>query len=506
MRLSHVLLVLAIAAGTGCTSLNPYRTFKPPAEAECDLIDKEGNAPRACASLITEPTDAYDLHFVEFDDQGRLYPNHEVYGVASTQIDSFLDAVQRQVGDENSEQGASVVVFVHGWKHSAKADDPNLLDFRRVLRQLNSVEQAAFCKRRVIGLYVAWRGAGSKLGDPVEHTTFWSRKLAAENIATGSLQRLIAGLKALQAKTPQRSTVGARGLTEPDCSSRLKTTYVGHSFGGLVVLSSFSQDLMRRLMIDRAQLLNNPTLLWPDPDPIDEMVVAINPAIEAERFDALYHTALQVPYKRYRSPRLVVVTSIDDPATRVAFPFGRWINTATKHYPKHSGHARRSARTAVGHDPYYLTHQLTYWHQSSHAGEVPADPGLCERWNDESDVGERALIDVKTAQAFFAKTGGVFDANDSDFLPRLFCAKQSDQKVPGNTILVLEPSPGKAVNRNTPIWNVQTRGPIVRNHGDFANPRLVEFLRQLYVDSMFFRNECMTCPKSSVRYAPAPSE
>jgi hypothetical protein len=36
---------------------------------------------------------------------------------------------------------------------------------------------------------------------------------------------------------------------------------------------------------------------------------------------------------------------------------------------------------------------------------------------------------------------------------------------------------------NSPVWNVQTHTPVVRDHNDFENPLLLDLLRQLYIEA-----------------------
>ena len=64
---------------------------------------------------------SYLLGFVEFDDQGQIWDRKQMWAV----IDS-LNA-------EAAEKDLLMVVFAHGWKHSAAAGDGNIETFRKVL-------------------------------------------------------------------------------------------------------------------------------------------------------------------------------------------------------------------------------------------------------------------------------------------------------------------------------------------------------------------------------------
>ena len=52
-----------------------------------------------------------------------------------------LDYVAAQARDDPSDphKGVFTIVFVHGWKHNARADDGNVESFRKLLRQLHEI-------------------------------------------------------------------------------------------------------------------------------------------------------------------------------------------------------------------------------------------------------------------------------------------------------------------------------------------------------------------------------
>lgn len=58
-----------------------------------------------------------------------------------------------------------------------------------------------------------------------------------------------------------------------------------------------------------------------------EMILLINPAFEATRYEALYRVSLRYQPTRFQPPLLVSVTSIKDWATGIAFPIGWSVNT-----------------------------------------------------------------------------------------------------------------------------------------------------------------------------------
>jgi hypothetical protein len=74
-------------------------------------------------------------------------------------------------------------------------DDEDVLTFRRVLTGLNHLENQT-CHRKVIGLYVGWRG--NVLPDPVANVSFWDRQSIAAKVAQGSVRELFARIRSLE--------------------------------------------------------------------------------------------------------------------------------------------------------------------------------------------------------------------------------------------------------------------------------------------------------------------
>lgn len=469
MDVARIMVVLTLML-SGCTSLQPLRVQND-AGIDCSTTDKKGNVAPACANQLLESAKTYRLHFVEYDDQGRPYANLPQFGLASQQASLFLGDVRRA---SKSTNGFTAVVFVHGWKHSSAVDDGNLLAFRRLLDQLAKVERVALCKREVIGLYVGWRGAGSHLGEPLENLTFWSRKHASEQVADGALTDVFASLDAIK-----QSSIGPvlRGGDDISCDN--KVTYVGHSFGGLVVTSARKDALIREIALDGERMLTGPPIAR-DRD----LVIAINPAVEGTRFDALFRISQAVRYPRYQAPRYVAITSVDDVATKTFFPIGRSINSMTKHFPKGDESGRKATVTAMGHDPQYITQELANFEQLEVKPTQPPPVAECERWAADTNYLDRAKIDLARARAFFAS-----DEFPSDGTPlvRYFCTdRESETASPETTVLVVQQR-NDGLNPYSAIWNLHTRSPTVESHGDFHNPRLVEFLRQLYIESLFVK-------------------
>src|SRR5262249_7754041 len=98
----------------------------------------------------------------------------------------------------------------------------------------------------------------------------------------------------------------------------------------------------------------------PAPNPVrgfGDLVVLVNPAFEAARFQVLYRlTTNHPPYLTNQSVNLAIFTSKTDDATKVAFPIGRWFSTFWER--NRDGTQGKANRTAVGHFRPMLTHDL----------------------------------------------------------------------------------------------------------------------------------------------------
>jgi hypothetical protein len=175
----------------GCEELKPYRTQHAPAARNCNA-DPAFMVPEHCRASMVESSDDYDLFFTEYTDQGLAYP--EGFGEAHRQIDRTIEGLTR-IGSAN--RGVSVLVFVHGWKHNASHDDDNVREFRALLRSAALFERARTSGKRVVGVFVGWRGL-SIADEPLSNLSFWSRKAAALRVAQGSPRELFNRLRSFK--------------------------------------------------------------------------------------------------------------------------------------------------------------------------------------------------------------------------------------------------------------------------------------------------------------------
>jgi hypothetical protein len=276
--------------------------------------------------------DAARVHLgvVEFDEQGELFDKP-----AFARLMDEAGAIARN-------DGALVLLFIHGWNHNAQPCDSNLIAFEQALQQIAKLDaelcaaSPACAQRKVIGIYAGWRGLS--LSAPVlKRLTFWSRKNAAHRMGQQGIVRLVSELSKIRAS---RS------------SNRL--ALVGHSFGGAALYSATHHLFVSDIIQQRPRDGGAPTRSRPRR--VADLAVLINPAFEALRLQPLVDVGESEQWHPRQRPMLAVFTSVGDRATGTAFPIGRSVATLLQShtYPAQ----RRMDVTAVGHYEGQLTHTL----------------------------------------------------------------------------------------------------------------------------------------------------
>jgi len=358
-----------------------------------------------------------------------------------------MDEVIKGAYGTSSEEDVLMIVFVHGWKHSASPGDSNITDFRRILRRVSAMESryAADAKipaRKVFGVYLGWRG-GSVTMPGIKELTFWDRKATAEKVGHGAVAEVLSRLELVR-KTKNSPAMSPKGR------ARTRLVIVGHSFGGAVVYSSVAQLLEERFVLGEGASQG----VVENTRGFGDLVVLINPAFEANLYTPLSDMSLErATYFQTQKPVLAVLTSEADEATRTLFPIGRAYNTV---FELHRTVKRRnpvmrqdefidekqSNTTTVGHFLPYRTHTLR------------ASP---------TEAGVKVLSVVDELSI-------ALKARDS---------WQNDK--PGSRIpffgSVLERTPSSA-GRN-PYLVIQVDKALIPDHNDIYDPRITSFIRQL---------------------------
>ncbi len=301
--LVYLWLMLILFVLVGCMPNMAHRSTAP-----------QNQCPSAgCDSAVLESHATYDLGFVEFTDQGNVFDRDN--------LDTVLQHIDQHT---HTADGAAVVVFIHGWHHNAKAADENLQGFRQLLER--TAQLGVTGKRRLIGVYVGWRGQTIDL--PVaEHFSYWARKNTASNIGRGGVTELMLKLERsiAQANTPQHSNHNI-------------LVALGHSFGGLVLISSLNDVLLERVIdakpvghqacaADNAQQCSTCV----QTDTFGHGIILLNPAIEANELLQLKEVvAAQQCYAKTQPKLLHVISSEADSATNVAFRVGQFLGVSVR--------------------------------------------------------------------------------------------------------------------------------------------------------------------------------
>jgi hypothetical protein len=441
----------------GCTPTVPHRTQLSPISTDhkCASAASKANDASSNASNHERVGEA-DLYFVEFDDQGLLFPQEGAeYGAASCQTDALMADLDFLA---KSESGLSIIVYVHGWKHNAAAADSDVQTFRQLLVDAAAVEAAkeqfgqqhGLKRNHVVGVYVSWRGKSLDLPEPLISLTFWDRKNTAQHVAQGQSRDLFARLRGFQT-TQNRDS-------KPDApQKKVLLILMGHSFGGLILFNAVSQSLINSLYEDGG-LTPAGRKITPR---FADMIIVANPAVEALRYTPLHRAAAAGTFDQYQTPIFVSVTSRADWATGRAFPFGRYLNTI---FQTHASEEEEKAnRNTMGHVDQYITHELELRAKDA--------PDVCREWKTGTTLADLKL-EVENSRRFFEQLGA--RALDPGWT-REFC---------GNTRLRHRMG---VSHPYSPIWNVRTNKEIVPGHNDITKPHFIGFVRQLYHDVVINR-------------------
>ena len=329
--------ILAILSA--CTAQDFYRTevTDTPCELNCDK-----------ANLIKQTENDYTLGFVELDDQGQFYDHGQV------------DALIKLLKNEKNPQ--YVTLFVHGWHHNASDNDFNVRRFKESLKELKKSNPSY----KVIGIYVGWRG--ETLSIPLlRMMTFWDRKIVSEEVGRNALLDFLLRLES---------------AVKPDSKSNNRLLTIGHSLGASVLFNALHQVLLQRLI--------QPENTSPRSG-FGDLVVLINPALEAMRFATLRDAAIRFSHEygfsHLQKPLLFIATSEADTTTKNTFAMSRKLTTVfekhrpftTTHYESKTDQEALSEwdldNTSIGHFEQFITHRLETNNPAEDDYSCSASPG-----------------------------------------------------------------------------------------------------------------------------------
>src|SRR5262249_23496917 len=145
-------------------------------------------------------------------------------------------------------------------------------------------------------------------------------------------------------------------------------------FGGLILYNAISESLLDSLVTANNGARASARLV----KPLIDLVILLNPAFEASRFEPLFQVAKEHlsrngsswRYEEGQLPIFIAITSEADGATKTAFPIGRTVNSVFQHEgwtdqddQTQTDYAERLEKLAnrhtIGHMERYRTHRLT---------------------------------------------------------------------------------------------------------------------------------------------------
>lgn len=283
----------------------------------------------------------FNLHFIEFNDQGTLWNRAqfertlhciEQEGTAASAIQSECQPANLQrtspnppnatvAGSDLTQEaltsGTILLVYVHGWEHNCDVCDNDVTCFRDTLSviarqetasaEIMSSAQQKVLPRRVIGVYVGWRGK-SLLTPGIGRIDFWSREATAHRIGSGDGPEVFTRLESIKT-----SIMKHRG---PDTQPSL-LVYVGHSFGAALLEIAASPVLSAR--VSKALESGEPI------QGLGDFTILINPALPAVDYQRFDIRLRQGNFNPDQEPVLMILASEADLPNKSLFPLGRFV-------------------------------------------------------------------------------------------------------------------------------------------------------------------------------------
>lgn len=381
---SHSLPIFALCALLFCIGCTPNALYRN--NFSLCQADKKDCSNNSVIHYAQGSAREFYLGFTEFDDQGQVY--------AREQLDNLIQGYTELAGDED----IILSVFIHGWHHTAKAGDSNIESYQKLLGDIAANENTMASllnrkPRKVLGVYLGWRG--ESLTTPIiHHLTFWDRKKVAHDVGLQGVTEVLVKLEQI---------VNVQNTRTPLKDSRMVS--IGHSFGGAVLYTSLQQ-----LMVDRFFDSRPGKNFQGDARGFGDLVLLINPAFEAMRYATLFDIA-QDQCRQYFSsqmPRLLILTSEADDATKTAFPAGRFFSNLFGSHKKLSryecvnGVAKmrnireaKADRTAVGHFVPFQSHRMEPQHTESANDTMAQLLKLQLQWQTQTDKSVLDFSEVK---------------------------------------------------------------------------------------------------------------
>lgn len=277
-----------------------------------EIKDREECAKDSVYQVVVDEKNEKDFvqtYILEFNDQGIL--------TNPKTAEAALKYLKKEMDEKANKPIVSL--FVHGWNNNAEADNTNLIDFEWAAMALNN-SQEKNAQSQVVAIYVSWRGKTMPTG--LSHAlTFWGRKAVSEEIGRGELAKIIFELEK---------------VLKPNDKAHGKLILSGHSFGASALYNAVGQELLSRFYTSlKEQEMNKDEKV--EIRGVGDIVILLNPAIQALRFrslrETIYEKAVQRPniFENNKAPIFMMVATEDDLPVETAFPIGRTISHFLSH-------------------------------------------------------------------------------------------------------------------------------------------------------------------------------
>jgi len=434
----------------------------------------------------------FSLYTVEFDDQGNFWNRPEAMRAVDCAIrEGYSEAPPaacEPVPDPDTNQrfirpdrqGALFVTLVHGWKHGCQVCDTNLTCWREELQLLAELEKDSVDEynashlnqsikpRRVVGIYVAWRGKRNIWRQYiVDDFDFVDRKEAAHRIGHADGPKFFTELDARFRKLRASES----GAVSP---SQMFT--FGHSFGGALLYSSV-QALFQKRMADATE---QGSVTGEVDSALGDKVFLVNPAFEALIYESFHRDILRGTFQPDQPAVLLNITSRTDWVTHYVFPFGRAIFLPLQIFQ--IGNIRRteikSYFAAAGHLQAHRTHELKFAQGGSVVQEKPISNWQKIGWDVEGTLGippgyerhcqcQTRVLDYKN---------GIENKIRQIRQTRMLLRSAAAQARGPIGDFQLSELPG--YSPNIPYFVVYADSKIIDGHGDIFNPNFIKFLAE----------------------------
>jgi pimeloyl-ACP methyl ester carboxylesterase len=424
-------------------------------------------------------TDGFSLATLEFDDHGEPWGRDSL-----DQLMYTLDAVSGGFDEPLQPQGAVVVVFVHGWKHNAHANDGNLISFRKLLTRLVQDERLREQPRNVLGIYVGWRGDSLALPEPLKSLSFFDRYDAAARVSGPAMtQTLFAIMKVVRRNPNSRCILVGHSMGGFILQKAVVQAFVGLIAERATDVVAYRSELRRRNSGAADARAPSETYGYRPPADLVVFVNSAAPAIESKQFieiiDQLafeyYFTTLDARRRAEQKlsafvatpdiaawrPFVLSITSEGDWATGKIFPFALGIDSIGKRFRKYDGEddwdgdrptQRYLYRRAAAFVPDLTSHVVTVEQAKTDKARafVPCD-----------DL--HTTVSATPDRLCFESHGRRFTV-----------ARKAEVPLAGLSL-------GVPTFNRTPYWVMKVPRGIIKDHNDIFNEALVDLLKGIIV-------------------------